>query len=197
MIRHLSILFVAFVAMSIPAISQDQLAVKTNLLYGIPALTPNLAVEYGVGPKTSLELFGSYNGWKVNGSETSNKKLAHWLVEPAFRYWFCERFNGHFTGIHTMYGEYNISGHDIPLFFNGKIHKEYRYQGNTIGVGISYGYNLILNRRFNLEFEVGTGYNHLKYDKFECRKCGEKMSSETKNYFGPTKAAITLVYLIK
>ncbi|HHV86381.1 MAG TPA: DUF3575 domain-containing protein [Petrimonas sp.] len=197
MIRHLLILLVVLFAINIPAVCQDKVAVKTNLLYGIPSLTPNLGIEFGLGQKTSFEVFGSYNAWNVKGSEINNQKLAHWFVGPEFRYWFCERFNGHFTGIHGLYGEYNISGHDIPVFFNGKIHKEYRYQGNMIGVGISYGYEMILSKRFNLEFEIGAGYNYLKYDQFECKKCGDKLSSEVENYFGPTKAAITLIYLIK
>lgn len=143
-------------AFSIPAIAQDGFAVKTNLLCGGVTLTPNLGVEFGLGRKTSLELFGSYNAWNVDGSGTHHKKLAHWLVQPAFRYWFCERFSGHFIGAHALYTEYNIGGHNIPLPFNPNLRKEFRYQGNAVGVGFSYGYDWVLSRRFNLEFESFT-----------------------------------------
>ncbi len=39
----------------------------------------------------------------------------HWLVHPEFRYWLCERFNGHFFGVHLLGGEYNISKVKLPF----------------------------------------------------------------------------------
>ena len=69
-------------------------------------------MEFGLGEQTTLELTGGYNPWTLDKEQ--NKKLKHWLVMPEFRYWLCERFNGHFFGIHTGYTFYNISGVRIP-----------------------------------------------------------------------------------
>ena len=86
--------------------AQD-IAVKTNLLYWATS-TPNIGFEFGLGKRTTLDLVGGYNPWTLNKDD--NKKIKHWMVMPEFRYWLCERFNGHFFGIHTGFAEYNISG---------------------------------------------------------------------------------------
>lgn len=168
-------------------------AIKTNLLYGIGTLTPNLGAEVGLGKRTTLDFTGSYNPWNRRGLRDNNQKLVHYLLRPEFRYWTCERFNGHFFGVHAFFSEYNIAGHHIPLLFSSA----YRYEGNAIGGGISYGYHWMWARRWGAEFTVGVGVAYLKYDKFLCPRCGEKVGNFDKTYFGPTRAGITLVYLIR
>ena len=138
--------------------AQD-IAVKTNLLYWATS-TPNIGFEFGLGKRTTLDLVGGYNPWTLNKDD--NKKIKHWMVMPEFRYWLCERFNGHFFGIHTGFAEYNISGVRIP--FQNKSTQEHRYEGWATGIGISYGYTWILGKRWNLEANIGAGYIYTKYD---------------------------------
>lgn len=173
---------------------QPVLAIKTNLLYGLAALTPNAAVELGTGRKTTLELGFGINRWNRDGSYSDNKKLVHTYVQPEFRWWTCERFNGHFFGVHGLYGNYNISGHDVPFL---KFKKEYRYQGRVAGGGVSYGYSLMLSRLMGLEFNLGGGVMWLKYDRYDCGKCERDSKPFTKTRFGITKAGVSLVFLIK
>lgn len=168
-------------------------SVKTNLLYGIAALAPNLSTEIGLGKKTSLELMGSYNGWKRKGSMDDNKKLVHWIAKIEARYWFCERMNGHFLGLHPFYWQYNVSEHKVPGMFK----KEYRYEGHAFGVGISYGYHWMLNRRWGLEFNVGAGVAFMKHDRYSCTRCNDSQGEFKKTYVGPTSAGIKVVYIIK
>ena len=92
------------------SLSAQDLAVKTNLLYDATA-TVNLGVEVGLSPKWTLDLSGNYNGWTFN----ENKKWKHWMAQPEARYWFCERFNGHFLGAHLLGGQYNVGGIDLPF----------------------------------------------------------------------------------
>jgi hypothetical protein len=125
--------------------------------------------------------------------DESNKKRVYWIARPEFRYWLCERFNGHFFGVHLFYGQYNVSNHDIPLLFD----KRYRYEGSTLGAGISYGYNLTIARRWGVEFTVGIGAARMKYRKYACRLCEEGYTSRDNVYFGPTRAGITLTYILK
>ena len=124
--------------------AQD-IAVKTNLLYWATS-TPNIGFEFGLGKRTTLDLVGGYNPWTLNKDD--NKKIKHWMVMPEFRYWLCERFNGHFFGIHTGFAEYNISGVRIP--FQNKSTQEHRYEGWATGIGISYGYTWILGKRISV-----------------------------------------------
>ncbi|WP_455635222.1 DUF3575 domain-containing protein, partial [Parabacteroides sp.] len=51
--------------------------------------------------------------------------------------------------------------------------------------------------RWGCDHSVGLGYARLNYDKYPCEKCGEKIGEEKKNYWGPTKAAISIIYTIK
>lgn len=119
------------------AVPQGVVGIKTNLLYGGVTFTPNLGVEVGLGKQTTLNIAAEYNPWNVNGNSARNKKLAHFIVQPEFRYLLRERFNEHFFGVHALYLEYNISEHELPMLF-GKVFKNYRFQGNAYGGGISY-----------------------------------------------------------
>lgn len=173
--------------------AQD-IAVKTNLFYGAYAATPNLGLEFGLGKRSTLDLGAGYNWFTPN--KVSNKKLVHWLAQAEYRYWFCQKFNGHFVGAHALGTQYNISGKDLKWVF-GRDAKEHRYEGWGIGVGISYGYQFYLGRRWSLETTVGVGYVRLNYDRYKCPRCGELQGREHRNYFGPTKAGISLIYIIK
>lgn len=174
----------------------QKVALKTNLLYGAYTYTPNLSAEIGLGKRSTLEIGGSYNPWNLHGSQINNKKLVHWIGQLEYRYWLCSKFGGHFFGIHALGSQYNIAGHELPLLF-GKGSKSYRYEGWGAGGGISYGYSFYLGTHWGLETQIGVGYTRLHYDKYDCVKCGKKIGTEKRNYYGPTKAGISLVYIIK
>lgn len=175
----------------IAKVAAQQVAVKTNLLYWATS-TPNLGAEFGLGNRTTLDVSFGYNPWTLNRAE--NRKLRHVLVMPEFRYWLCESFRGHFFGLHTGYTYYNISGVGIP-FHSGT--RGNRYQGWATGVGISYGYSWVLGRRWNLEATVGLGYVYTDYKKYDCVTCGDYLGRQSRHFFMPTKAGITLIYRIK
>jgi hypothetical protein len=48
-----------------------------------------------------------------------------------------------------------------------------------------------------MEAVIGVGWAHLDYDKYPCASCGTVQKSETKDYFGVTKAALSIIYFIK
>ncbi|MGL5787772.1 MAG: DUF3575 domain-containing protein [Bacteroidales bacterium] len=174
----------------------QKVGIKTNLLYGGVTLTPNLGAEIGLSQKVTLDLSGGYNPWNRKGTFNDNKKLVHWLIEPEVRYWLCDKFNGHFFGLHALYSQYNISQHNLPWLL-GKNSKQYRFEGNAAGGGISYGYQFILSPHWNIEATLGIGYARLWYNKYNCNKCGERIGKEHRNYFGPTRAGINIIYIIK
>lgn len=166
--------------------------IKTNMLYDAAA-NVNLGVEIKLAPRWSLDVSGDFNNWTIKGH-----KWKHWFTQPEARYWFCDAFAKHFIGFHALGGQYNIGNIKNNINFLGtNLSKlsEHRYQGWGAGGGISYGYALPLSHHWNLEFEIGIGYVYLKYDIFECVKCGKKIGSNHHNYIGPTKAAINLEYI--
>ena len=71
------------------------------------------------------------------------------------------------------------------------------FEGWFIGAGVSYGYHLIMSKRLSMEFTIGLGYAFLNYEKTRCTDCRKKLGEDTSHYFGPTRAGISLVYMLK
>lgn len=165
-------------------------ALKTNLVADATT-TINLAAEIGIKPKTTLDIYVNYNPWSLG----SNKQFKYVMLQPEYRYWFCERFSGHFIGVHAHAGIFNIGGIDMPFGIWSNL-KDHRYEGEFIGAGVSYGYQWVLSKHWNLEGNIGAGYAYVNFDKYKCKTCGKLQEKDKhKHYIGPTKAAISLVYL--
>ena len=175
--------------------AQAQIAVKSNLLYDA-TLSPNLGAEIALAPKWSAELSGNINAWTLS----DGKRWKHWLVQPEVRYWLCDRFSGHFFGAHLLGGQYNVGGirglrHDFLGLQLSRLGSE-RFQGWFAGAGIAYGYTWILARHWSIEAEIGIGYVYRRYDVYPCAHCGTKIEqNKSRNYVGPTKAALNLIYV--
>lgn len=189
---------ILLLAIAVAGISQElqaqKAAIKTNLLSDT-FMNVNLGMEIGLAPKWTLDFTSEFNGWTLS----HNRRWKHWAVQPEIRYWFCDRFSGHFLGAHLHGGQYNIGGFNGQVNFlgtNARKLKNARYQGWFLGAGVAYGYAWILNRHWNLEAEIGFGYSYTRYDRFRCSGCGKKIeASKPHHYVGPTKVAINLVYL--
>jgi hypothetical protein len=184
-----------FVGMMLATQLQAQkVAVKTNLLYDATA-TINAGIEFGLAPKWTLDLSGNFNGWTMS----HDRKWKHWMAQPEARYWFCDRFAGHFLGFHALGGQYNVGHLKNNIKFLGTDFSKLsdsRYQGWFIGAGVAYGYAWVLNKHWNLEGEIGVGYVYTEFDRFNCKGCGKKVEEDKDHhYFGPTKAAINLIYV--
>ena len=169
--------------------ASGQVAIKTNVPLDVVRI-PNLGFEVGLGKKFTLDVPFYYNPWEFSDS----KQLKKSMVQPELRYWLCDKFNGHFFGVHGMVGNYQTTGIDLPFSVFDDLDK-YRYKGYFYGGGISYGYQFILGRHWNLGATVGVGYAYVDYKKYECKECGKQVEKSNKNYFGPTKAALNLIYL--
>lgn len=167
----------------------QNIALKTNLLYG-STLTPNVGVEVGMGKKHTVQLFYGLNPWDTS----SGKSLRHWVAQPEYRYWFCQSFNGWFIGAHFMGGEFNVGGVKLPFGLFSEF-EDHRYEGWFAGGGITAGYQWPLSRHWSFEASIGVGYDYIKYDKYKCGECGELIKSSHSNYFGPTKAALSFLYV--
>lgn len=189
--KHFAIVLLLSLCASLK-VSAQNVAIKTNLLYDA-TLTLNGGLEMKFAPKWTGDLSANLNAWDVSGH-----KWKHWLVQPELRYWFCQAFSGHFVGAHLLGGQYNYGNIDMDFKFLGtdfgKL-KDHRYQGWMAGAGIAYGYSWILDRHWNFEAEIGIGWVYTRSDVFECADCGQKVETDKPhNYFGPTKAALNLIY---
>ena len=191
------VLFVVLICTTFALNAQEQhriedkgavVGVKTNIPYWGTA-TFNAEVEVRLAKKWTLELeagLNPFDGKKDDGSY--GRSLKHLRLHPELRYWFCESFHKHFLGLHIPYLLYNVS--DVKLL---GVENE-RSQGWGTGVGFSYGYQWLLSKHWNLEATVGVGYLYLESEKYPCTNCGRRQEYVKKHYFGPTQAAINLIY---
>lgn len=191
--RFFVLIFIVFSVMSLHA--QD-IGIKTNLLY-LATTTPNIGVEWKMNRHYTAALTTGYNPFRFSqymdkNGNTVNPKLRHWLTAAEFRYWFCESFLGWNIGINLFGGEYNVTGLKFMKALN-----DARYKGWGAGAGLTVGYQFPLSVRWSLDFSVGAGYVHTRYTKYDCYACGDKQGRYKKNYLGPTKAAISIVYSLK
>lgn len=177
MIHKFIYLILSLVACCPLTASGQDIALKTNGLYWLTT-TPNIAAEVGLSDKTTLELAAAYNPWTFK----DNKKLRFLLLQPEVKYWLCQKYEGHFIGVHAHGAQ----------FYSTLAHK--RRDGYLAGAGFSYGYDWILSPRLNLEAEIGVGYAHMWYKESDCIPCIKSYERKQKNYVGPTKAALSLVY---
>jgi len=177
----------------VPALNNEpfylpKFAIKTNLLY-LATTSLNVAAEFALAPKWTFDASVVYNPFRLQKGGINQ----FWFVQPEARYWFCQRFERHFLGIHGIGGQFNIGN----VAFLTETFEDHRYRGWGAGGGLSYGYHLPMGERWGWEFTLGVGYVYLEYDKFRCHGCDELLGRKNRHYVGPTKAGISLIYMIR
>jgi hypothetical protein len=106
----------------------------------------------------------------------------------------------HFTGHHLgLYG--GVILYDFLAF--GKKGYMSGHPGEnlmdrpTYLAGLEYGYSLPIARRLNLDFVIGVGYQSGQFNEYKYQNyCYVWQSFKQQRYFGPTKAEITLTWLL-
>ncbi len=175
----------------VPPVSEESEAhrvnIKTNLLYDATA-TLNFGIEFRTGNRTSIDVPLNIN--MVRSTGRNKMAWRHILVQPGFRYWMEETFSGHFVGVHGHWAKYHIAS--LPL---SDYMRNHHFDGTLAGAGVSWGYRWTRDGRLSFEVEAGIGYAKLNYKQYNwCGNCAELGRRETKNYFGPTKLAVNLIW---
>lgn len=166
-------------------------AIKTNLVY-MATTTLNISTEFGLAPRWTLDLTLGVNPWEnLNGKKGG---IRHVLFQPEARYWFSSRFENHFIGMHALLGYYRTGNIDFPLIkdLTGVLYKGWAY-----GAGFSYGYHLPMGRRWAWEFTLGVGYLYLDRKKYHVGEQEVFAGTASRHYLGPTKAGVSLIFMIR
>lgn len=199
--KYIRFLFLSIIISFAFHASAQEFAVKTNLAYDAMT-TPNIGVEVGLPGRSTVNVVYGLNPWSFGSNDNGKRKAKHWVVQPEYRWWHCSKFNGSFVGVHALGGQLNASNVNLPVpgfFFNGenlqKGVKNYRYEASYAGAGVTYGYQWILGRHWNFEAEIGAGYIHAWYKKFDCDECGRKVGNGGTNYLGLTKIGLSILYI--
>ena len=161
-----------------PSSAHYHFALRANLLRWA-TLTPDLGLEWRVHPSWGILVNGSWTSWSWNGKD---RRYALWEVMPEVRYYTGKEKRG-YLGAMFKAGEFNYK-----LSATGK-------QGDLMGGGITGGYLLRLNKALSLDFSVAIGCLHADYEKYEVTDgVRVRRGTETKNWWGPVNADVTLVW---
>lgn len=185
--KHFLLLF--FLLSCLNCYSQ-RVAVRVNALPAIDGAFGG-GISYAIGNKSTIELAGSLRPWKRDEMYVNR----YWLLQPEYKFWTCQKYNGFFWGVYLNGAQFNVGGKTLPFGLFSKL-KRYRYEGWLAGGGISGGYHWMLNDHWNIEFSLGVGYDYISYKQYNCvGECAGLRKKGDYHYIGPGKASISLVYL--
>ena len=154
------------------------LSLRANLLRWA-TLTPDLGLEWRICPSWGIAVNGSWTSWTWSDKD---RRYALWEVAPEVRYYMGEK-KAWYLGAMFKAGQFNYK-----LSETGK-------QGDLMGGGITAGYQLRLNKALNLDFNLGLGYLNADYEKYEVIDgVRVRRGNETKDWWGPINAGVTLVW---
>ena len=179
-----------------PERAPHYIALKTNLLYDLAAI-PNIGAEFYLGRNWSLSGDWMYAWWK------HDMKHWYWRVyggELGIRKWFGRAadekpLTGHHLGV---YGQ--LLTYDIEMGgrgYMGGVPGGTLWDKASYGVGLEYGYAKPIGKRLNLDFTIGLGYLGGEYREYIPQDdCYVWQATKYRHWFGPTKAEISLVWLL-
>ena len=154
------------------------LSLRANLLRWA-TLTPDLGLEWRICPSWGIAVNGSWTSWSWSDKD---RRYALWEVAPEVRYYMGEK-KAWYLGAMFKAGQFNYK-----LSETGK-------QGDLMGGGITAGYQLRLNKSLDLDFNLGLGYLNVDFEKYEViDDVRVRRGNETKDWYGPINAGVTLVW---
>ena len=154
------------------------LSLRANLLRWA-TLTPDLGLEWHICPSWGIAVNGSWTSWSWSDKD---RRYALWEVAPEVRYYMGEK-KAWYLGAMFKAGQFNYKLSDT-----GK-------QGDLMGGGITAGYRLRLNKALALDFNLGLGYLNADYEEYEViNGVRVRRGNETKDWWGPINAGVTLVW---
>ena len=154
------------------------LSLRANLLRWA-TLTPDLGVEWRICPSWGIAVNGSWTSWTWSDKD---RRYALWEVAPEIRYYMGEK-KAWYLGAMFKAGQFNYK-----ISETGK-------QGDLMGGGITAGYQLRLNKALTHDFNLGLGYLNADFEKYEViNGVRVRRGNETKDWWGPINAGVTLVW---
>lgn len=154
------------------------LSLRANLLRWA-TLTPDLGLEWRICPSWGIAVNGSWTSWTWSDKD---RRYALWEVAPEIRYYMGEK-KAWYLGAMFKAGQFNYK-----ISETGK-------QGDLMGGGITTGYQLRLNKALTLDFNLGLGYLNADFEKYEVIDgVRVRRGNETKDWWGPINAGVTLVW---
>ena len=174
-----------------PSKKRPVVVLRTNMLYDA-ALVPNIGIEVWL-PKNFTLAADWFGTWL-----SSDAKHIYWQTYGGYltlRYYFgktasVQPYAGHHVGIYGSALTYDVE-------FGGKGYQAAKF---GFGGGVEYGYSLPVANSLCIDFNIGIGYQGGEYKVYVPANDGTGhyiwQSTHLRRWFGPTKAEISLKWLI-
>lgn len=167
------------------------LALKTNMLYDA-VLIPNIGVEVGLGRKWTASAdwfytwFSSDNRhryWQgYGGYVTLRRYISKNAAESSVAF-----PRGHHLGVYALGMTYDVE-------WGGRGYQAAKF---GFGAGVEYGYSKRIAKNLHLDFSLGLGFQDGEYKEYEPRDdCYVWLSTHKRHWWGPTKAEVTLKWIL-
>ncbi|MBE6291034.1 MAG: DUF3575 domain-containing protein [Bacteroidales bacterium] len=175
------ILLIALFVLAPGKVAAQMIAIRTDMLKDV-LMTPSLGVDFVVGEKHTIGAEVAFNNQPWN----MDMKLVS--VTPEFRYWFNGRpFTRQYVGVVG-----NLSVYDMTF--------DHVYNGDALGLGLSFGHVWTLTKRLNIDLSAGIGvlgYRQKYYYKNDHpADYGERVNSKG-HMLMPIKLGVSLVYVLR
>lgn len=170
--------------------------IRTNMLYDALAI-PSIGAEFYLGRNWSAGINWMYGWWKCD------HRHRYWRAyggDINVRRWFGRKadekpLTGHHLGLYAGVVTYDFEWGGKG--YMGGVPKGTLWDRCNFLCGVEYGYSLPVARRLNIDFTIGIGYLGGKYIEYTPEN-DIYVWRDTKRFhwFGPTKAEISLVWLL-
>lgn len=168
----------------------DNIVLSTNLLYDA-MLTPNIGAGISVSDRVILLADWMYARWN------NHDRRLYWRIyggDVEVRYRIGARREGSPLGGHYIGAYGSMACYDFQA---GRSHTGVLSDFWNYAAGVSYTYSLPVSTHFNIDFNLGIGYLWGRYKKHTpIDDCDVWLSTHRLGWFGPTRAGVSLVWLI-
>lgn len=167
-------------------------AVKSNLLYDSFSFL-NAGIECNLGSHWGAELDLVFPWWNAHDNHRTTRMLNAGLEMKYYTKGWRDpghTLSGFYLGAHANTGIYDWARHS----------KGYQSDGLFYMGGIVTGYDLYINDTWRLGLSFGVGAMKTSYTRYEMRNNGKYSVNKFQGnymYYGPTKAEISLAWMIK
>ena len=173
------LLFLFFALYDATDLRAQRVAVKTNLTDWMTA-SPNLSAEFTLSNRLSVDVSATATPFKYK----PDFYFRHIRLQPELRYWLVSPLNRHYVGITAFYSTYDVG------------YKERGYFGDSYAAGLTYGYDWILSRRWNLEVSAGVGAIRYRLARYT-PGTPHPQPNDAGWIVAPIKVAVAFVYVLK
>lgn len=162
-------------------------SIGTNVVDYLNMGTLNAESSVAVARHYSFNAGVRFNPWTLHyGNEDKQFENRKKCMYAGVRFWPWHIYSGWWAGLQLQYQEYNRGGAFIKQ----------SEEGDAYGLGISFGYTLMLNKSINIEFGAGAWAGAATYTAYSCPYCGKIVEQGNKFFLWPNNLIVSLVYIL-